>query len=231
VHAEAPATTSQQERGDAGGTWQVYDLLPGRYQLVTTAAGRGLAIAKVTVPGPPVALKLSGTGRIAGTITGVTTGTLAVAYEACTDALVANRAIPIAPEPQLVPVRGGRFELDDVPACDLALVATWRGQSARAQVAVAAGDTAQVELVLGPRHDKTVHGRVRDRAGHAVSDVRVTALFGGEPIGTAMTDGDGRFTLHAVSGAQLVAEDGTRRGTAVAGTAHVADELVDLQVQ
>ncbi len=231
VEALDPLLPSQQERGDAEGRWEVYDLPAGRYQIKATAAARGIAVTTVALPRDEVvALQLGGTGRIEGTTTALANGTIEDTLDACFDALdLARRPMPIAHEPRLVAVTGGRFAIDDAPACDLLFTARWRDQKVATRVAVPPAKTAHVELALGGLRDKTVRGVVRDRDGNPVANARVSAIFEGRDA-AATTDDAGRYTLHSFAGAQLVASDGRRTGNAVVGRANIAEEQVDVVI-
>ncbi|HUJ62038.1 MAG TPA: carboxypeptidase regulatory-like domain-containing protein [Kofleriaceae bacterium] len=221
---------SQQERGDAGGSWQVFDMPAGRYQITAAAPRRGIVVTTVVAPRDDIQLQLSGSGRIEGTVE-LADGTFELAFEACFDALDrARQPLAIAHDPRLVIARGGRFAIDGVPACDLALVARWRDRVVHARVPVAPGQVAHVELDLGPPRAKTVHGIVRDRDARPIANARVTSVFEGNHA-SATTDADGRYTLGSYAGAQLVAGDGDHVGSGVVGRANISDEEVDLTVQ
>lgn len=226
-----PDGTDQVERTDAEGRWQVYDMPAGRYEVTATAPGRGIAIATIAAPRDDVRLQLGGTGRIAGTTTELATGSLEVVFRSCTDAFDAGgQPLGVAHEPRIVGVAGGRFFVDGVPACHLLLEVHWRGSVVPLAVAVTANQTAHVELELGPPRDKTIHGVVRDAAGHAVAHARVTAKQGDHDPSTASTDDGGRYTLHAYAGATVTASDGDRTGDATVGRSNLVDEQVDVVV-
>jgi hypothetical protein len=226
-----PGVPSQQERADADGHWAVYEAPPAQYQITASAPGRGIAVTAIAAPRTDVALQLSGTGRIAGTVSGLGTGTFDLGFESCDDAHdPSGRAMAIAHEPRLVEVTGGRFEVDDAPACGLVLIARWRGQFVRAHVPVVAGQTAHVDLDLGPPRAKQVRGTVRDRGGHAVAHARVTAVADGRTTSTT-TDGDGHYSIDTFGGAQLAAGDGDHVTAAVATRANVPVEQIDLRLQ
>jgi hypothetical protein len=229
VEALDPMLPSQQERGDAEGRWEVYDLPPGRYQIKTAAAARGIAVTTVALPRDEVvSLQLAGTSRIEGATTALANGTIEITFDACFDALdLARRPMPIPHEPRLVAVTGGRFAIDEAPACDLLFTARWRDQKVATRVAVSPATTAHVELALGRLRDKTVRGVVRDREGNPLANVRVSAVFEGRDA-AATTDDAGRYTLHSFAGAQLVASDGRRTGNATVGRANVSEEQVDV---
>ncbi|MGE5181527.1 MAG: carboxypeptidase regulatory-like domain-containing protein [Acidobacteriota bacterium] len=231
VEALDPGLASQQERADAEGHFEIHDLPFGRYQVEAAAAGRGIAVTTVAAPrDEALELRLGGTGRIEGTTTALANGTLAIELEACFDALdLQHRPMPIAHEPRLVTVRGGRFAIDDAPACDLLLVARWHEQRVQARVVVSPSQLAHVELELGPPHEKLVHGTIRDRDAHPVANASVTAIYEGRRT-ASVTDAAGHYSVKSFAGAQLTASDGSRRGDAQVGRANVPDEQVDVVI-
>jgi len=217
--------TGQQERTDASGTFHIYDVLAGRYKLTATAPGRGIVETTVVAPKSDVELQLAGTGRIAGTTTDLLDGSIEVSFLQC-----GNDADPIelAPDPRIVPVRGGRFVIDGAPACGLRFVARWRNRTVEQQVVVEPNGTAHVTLELGTPRDKTVHGIVRDAHGAPAADVRVTALLQSQESATVRTDQDGRYSLTTRSGAQIIAGNGAKVGHGTVGRANVPSEVVDV---
>ena len=231
VEALDPRLASQQERADAEGRFAIHDVGFGRYQLTASASGRGIAVTTVAAPrDDDIELRLGGTGRIEGTLTALSNGTVEVSFEACFDALdLAHRPMAISHEPRLVTVRGGRFAIDDAPACDLLLMARWRDQRMHARIVVAPDQIARVEIPLGPPHDKIVRGTVRDSAGNLVANARITAVLDGKRTGVTADD-NGHFTMRSFAGAQLTASDGSRIGNALIGRANVAEEQVDLVI-
>lgn len=236
----------QQERTTAAGAFRVFDAPAGRYRVSGSAPGRGAVSAIVTTPRRGATLALGGTGRIAGTVTGIADGTFAVAFSACADYTRGGANLAASPlvlpvlmphEPRLVVVRGGRFAIDDAPACLLALVASAGGVSVEQTVQVPPRGTALVELDLGARPDKAVYGIVRgkgdgdgDEPGAPIGDARITARVGDRVIATATTDDDGRYLVHAPSGAQISVDTGEATAHADVGRANVGDEQVDLTI-
>ena len=97
-------------------------------------------------------------------------------------------------------------------------------------VAGAAGGVAQLPLPLGPPHDKTVTGIVKDSSGRPVADTIVTATLE-DTTTSANTDEHGQFTLKTFSGAQLFAATGGRMASAQVGFANVDREVVDLVLE
>jgi protocatechuate 3,4-dioxygenase beta subunit/RNase P/RNase MRP subunit p29 len=220
---------SQQERADASGRWEVHELWPGRYQVTAGANERGIAVTTVVAPrSEDVKVQLGGTGRIEGTTIGLANGTVQMSFVACFDALdLQRRPMTIAHEPRLVPVTGGRFAIDDAPACDIQISARWRDQFVHARVVVPPSGIGHLELVLGEPHQKTVHGMVLDRGAHPVPNARVTADLDGRNA-AATTDDQGWYSLRTFSGAALAAGDGSHGGRGQVGRANIPDERVDI---
>ena len=216
---------AQQERSDSLGVWEVYDLPAGRYRITATAPERGVVETTVLAPKQDVRLQLSGTGRIAGTTTDLVNGSFTVSFLHCGPK---QDPIPLAHESRLVVVRGGRFTIENAPACALGLVVRWRDQVREAQLVVEPERTAYVELDLGAPRDKTVRGTVRDRNGKPIANARVTAVVDQHEVETVRCDSAGRFSLKTRSGAQLVAGDGAHVGRATVGRANVPSEQLDI---
>lgn len=214
----------QQERADASGSWHVFDMRAGRYQITAAAAGRGVAIETITAPRRDVALRLSGTGRIAGTTTELVDGSFELTFHHCGG----SAPIEVDDDARIVVVRGGRFTVERVPACTLTVTARWRDKLLTQAIVVEPDATAYVELALGAPRDKQVHGIVRDDSGKPVANARVTAVVDNREATTVRSDGDGRFTLTAQAGAELVAGTGRRSGRALVGRANVPSEQVDI---
>lgn len=220
-----PGLNGQQERSDAAGTWQVYDMLPGHYRVTASAAGRGIVEKTIIGPKLDVELQLSGTGRIAGTATQLVTGSLEVAFVQC-----GGKADPIeiAPETRIVPVRAGHFVIENAPACALTVFVRWRDKTTQTSLVVDSGATAHMSVDLGTSRDKLVLGVVRDTKGDPVSGARVTALVDEKEATTVRTDSDGRFKLTTRAGAQIIAGDSGKSGRGTVGTANVPSEQVDV---
>jgi hypothetical protein len=223
-------TFAQQERADAAGRWHVYDAPPGRYELTATAAGDGIASQVVVAPHAEVRVQLGGTGRIEGTTTDLATGSFEVAFDACT--LGPDRNVPVAHEPRLVEVHGGRFTIDGVPACALMMTLHWRDTTEHKALAVDIDRPTHLQLDLGTPRGKTVHGIVRDGDGRPVPGASVTSTSpAAHATAGVRTDEAGRFTIGTFSGAQLSAGDGERVATADIGHTNVSDEQLDLVVR
>ena len=216
-----PSTPSLQERTDGEGHWAVYNTPAGQYQVTAQAPGRGVVVTTIVAPSRDVKLQLGGVGRIEGTARELDNGSFEVDFETC-------NGMAIAHEPRVVPVAGGRFAIDDAPACDLRMVARWHGETIKLHATVAADDTAHVEVAIGPPRTKTIHGTVRDRDARPVSGALVRAYPDRGDTITTTTDAAGRYSLAAFSGAMLMAAESDRYGYGAAGHANVADEEVDL---
>ncbi len=217
--------SGQQERSDVRGRWNVYDLPAGRYQITAYAPGRGVLSTMVVAPKRDQVLQLEGTGRLWGTTTHLVDGSFELVMHHCGPA---SNPIEIADDARLVIVRGGRFSVDRVPACTLTFSARWRDRVISQAVVIDPGLTSSVELDLGTPRDKTVHGTVRDAAGNAVPNARITSIVDNKEVATIRADGTGSFTLSTRSGAQLVAASGTQVGGASVGRANVLRERVDV---
>lgn len=220
-----PSLSGQQERADAGGRWHVYDMLPANYRFRASAPGRGIVNTNMTAPKHDLVLHLDGTGRISGTTTDLTSGSIEVTLLRCGPE---NDPLAIASEPRIVPVVAGRFTIEDVPACNLTFNARWRDKTSEQTIVVDPDRTAYVSLDLGAGRDKTVSGTVRGADDKPVANARVTAVIDRREISTVRTDDSGRFTLTTKSGAQLVAASGYHVGRGTVGHADVANEIVDL---
>lgn len=223
-----PGGIGQQERTDAEGHWQVFRMPPGHYRVSASARGHGVAAETILAPKRDVRLQLGGVGRIEGTAPLLANGAFVLDGLACTDETRGRGGILVADPRRLVQVIGGRFAIDDVPACAIQALAVWREQRVRFDVSVPANGTGTVELALGPPRAKTVHGIVRDEDGRPAAGMRVTAYHVDGPTSTR-TDATGRYSLRTFSGATLAA-DGAVASQTVVGSADVDDEVIDLVV-
>lgn len=218
---------AQQERTDAAGRWEIYDVLPGRYRVVAHAEGRGIAAVTVVSPRDSLRLELSGTGRIEGTVSRLASGSFELVLGTCLDT---TGQVPVPQSRRVVAVTGGRFAVDGIPACQLAFNAVWRGTSSSQQVSVPSGGIARLDIDLGPLDTKVVRGTVRDTTGKAIGGAQITSTHHGETIATAKADASGAYTIRTVSGASLRASLGDRSGLAQVGGANIESELVDVIV-
>src|SRR5262249_43138162 len=114
IFALSPGGMNQQERADDDGNWEVYSLPAGDYMVTAVVDGQGAVRQRVTVPSHDVALALSGTGAIAGSVGGLDDGTLALSMRCGGHGGVL--------EPRLVLVKDGRFRVDGVPACAMSVL-------------------------------------------------------------------------------------------------------------
>lgn len=219
----AAGAFGQQERADEQGRWHIYDMVPGEYSVRVQAGSRGVAEQTVMSPSKDTRLVLSGTGRIEGTTSELAEGSFIAVLMSC-------GGVPLSHEPRLVSVSGGRFTIDDVPACDLMMMTRWRDRVLPVQVTVPAGAAAQIELGVGPRHKKTVSGVVRDANGTPVPGATITAVAdAATPPVTVQTDSTGRYEIHTVSGASLHASHDDDSSVSDVGEANVDNEIVDFQ--
>jgi len=221
----------QQERTDAQGRWSVFQLPPGRYQITAYAAGRGVVASTVEAPQAGVRLQLGGSGRIEGKTPLLASGSFELSFARCDDEAA---QVKLPAERRLVTVIDHAFTVEDVPACNLELAASWRGRTSQLSVEVAAGATAHVELTVGPQRAKIVRGTVTDDAGRPVEDAEVKAIFeDAEPV-LATTDAAGHYTLSTFAGAEIVVVktiEGQEYGAdAQIGITADAEQTVDLRL-
>ena len=214
---------AQQERTDAAGHWQVFSMPPGRYRVTAQAEGRGVAIQTIVAPRDGIRLELGGTGRLEGTTPRLASGSFELVLGTCLDE---NEMVPVPQLRRLVSVTGGRFAVDDLPACALSFGAIWHGHRIAAHATIPSGGTAHVELDLGPAVARAVHGVVRDGAGKTLAGAQVTATFQGNADTTTTTDATGAYAVKTFSGATLSA---VARGRL--GYARVDGDEVDLIVE
>lgn len=137
----------QQERTDASGRWQVHRLPAGRYAIRAHAAALGAVDKTVRSPDRRVELRLGGVGRLVGTTTVLERGSFQITRMICKER--SARSVTRTFDRRLVVVRGGRFEIDDLPACDLEAIVSWRDQHVEIKVTIPADGTATVEIPLG----------------------------------------------------------------------------------
>jgi hypothetical protein len=222
-----PGGIAQQERTDAAGRWEVFEAPSGRYRVTAQADGRGVASAVVVSPRDGIRLELGGTGRLEGTTTRLATGSFELALGTCLEAI---GQIPVNQTRRLITVTGGRFAIDDLPACQLSFNAIWHGRPLSQTAAIPSGGTARIDLDLGPPLTKLVHGIVRDADGQPIAAAVVTATRAGNADASARTDATGGYSLKTTSGANLRASARGRVGYAQVGGANVDREQVDLVV-
>ncbi|MCA9674392.1 MAG: carboxypeptidase regulatory-like domain-containing protein, partial [Myxococcales bacterium] len=213
IYGMSAGTMNQQERGDADGRWAVYALPPGDYAISAHVPGQGVAWTTASVPGPEVVLQLSGTGSVAGEVTGMVDGTLAIEVDGCG---VGGGAVGVDRQTVLAPVSGGRYRVDGLPACRLAMTIRTPGRTLQTDVEVPAGGVARADVDVSPPRAKEVHVHVRRVDGSPAAGALVMAF---DPdLGGAMqpraADGDGEITLDAHVGEVVHAflPDGSQMG-------------------
>ncbi|HWO20411.1 MAG TPA: carboxypeptidase-like regulatory domain-containing protein [Kofleriaceae bacterium] len=223
-------STGQQERTDENGRWSVFALAAGRYQVTAYAPGRGVLATAISAPQAQVRLALGGTGRIEGRTPRLARGSFELSLQRCHDGEVPVR---LPAEHRLVTVIDHAFVVEDVPACDLQLMTTWRGRTAYASAEVPAGGAARVELAVGPPREKVVRGTVTDEVGRPAAGVSVQGSFEDDPPTSTTTDAAGRYTLHTYGGAVVIAtkEAGDRQYAAGGEvSSEDGDETIDLEL-
>jgi hypothetical protein len=227
LQPQDPGGIAQQERTDGDGRWSVFEMPAGHYRIMAHAPGHGVVDTIVQSPQTDVRLVLGGVGRLEGTTSDLADGSFELSLDAC----AGDRGpLNIEHEQRLVPVSGGRFAIDDLPACALAFTASWRGHPIETTAVVPPNGSAHVDLDLGPPHQKLVHGIVRDGAGNAVANAVVTS--GGDDGDAEMTktDSTGRFTIKAYSSTMILVATDQGSGMAKVGGANVPDEEVEITV-
>jgi hypothetical protein len=145
-----PGGVGQQERTDAAGRWEVYNVPPGRYRVVAQADGRGVTSQTIASPHDDVRLTLGGTGRLEGTTT-VATGSFELLIGTCIDT-GSPGTIALPQSRRVVIVTNSRFAIDDLPACELSFGVLWRGRRLAEHVAIPSAGTAHLALDLGQPH-------------------------------------------------------------------------------
>jgi len=223
--------TGQQERTDEHGRWSVFELPAGSYRVTAYAAGRGVVATTVSAPQTEVRLALGGTGRLVGRTPLLESGSFELFLSRCEGEELRMR---LPAERRLVTVTDHVFTVEDVPACELALSAIWRGRSSYGSAEVPAGGGAEIELDLGPRREKLVRGTVLDDAGRPLEGVYIEARSGDGERATAKTDAAGRYSLRTAAGASITAYKvhGPRRGRAYeeVGLEDRDEETVDFTI-
>jgi hypothetical protein len=188
---------NQQERADDAGNWAVFALPAGEYVVTAHVAGQGVASRQVTVPGPSVDLRLSGTGSLTGRADGIADGeTFQLTIEGC---ISAAGSVVMPQTTRVVAVIGGSYRIDGLPACQLMFQARSPRRTLVVQADVTAGGVATANLDLAPPRAKSVHVSVVDAGGAAVSgaQVIVSHLDGAPGLDSVTTDGAGRATVEA----------------------------------
>ncbi len=197
IYGMSPGTMNQQERGDPDGGWAVFALPPGDYAISAHVPGQGAAWVMATVPGPEVVLRLSGTGSLAGRVEGIDDGTFLLEIGACA---IGGGAVGIDHQTILVPVRGGRYRVDGLPACRLSLAVRAGTRYVPGELEVRAGEVVTHDLDVSPPRAKTVRVRVRNPDGSLAAGAMVVAM-GADAMAAApqpmATDAQGEVTIAA----------------------------------
>lgn len=223
-----PGGIGQQERTDAQGHWQVFNMPAGRYRVSASAPGHGVTVAAVLAPKRDVALQLGGVGRIEGTTALLANGVFEISELRCADPNQGRGDIGLSQQQRLVQVVAGRFTIEDIPACLVLAHVTWRDQNLPLDVVVPPNGVGTVDLPIGPPRPKRVHGVVRDAEGRPTPDVTVTAEDQASHVTSTRTDATGRYSIQTVSGARLMADGPGAWTVQDVGMANVDDEVVDL---
>jgi len=204
--------------------------------------GQGIASTHVTVPGRDVVLTLSGTGSIAGRVSGVDDGeTFQLQLAGCVSD---QGSVVVPPSTRVVPVDGGRFQVDGLPACTIIAYARTAKRMQPLQVEVRAGGTSPVTLDLAPPRPKTVRVSVVDEQGVAVPGAQVMVIHmdpdgqSGAAVDPVTTDGRGVATVEAHVGdminvfhADNAADSIARMGTATVSDAAGSTEDVEVKLE
>ena len=221
INALSAGAQSQQEMTDDAGSFAVFAMPPGEYE-VSVVTARGAGRQRVTVPGHGVQVTLAG-GALAGAVAGVADGSFTLRYD-CAQSSYGGREL-------LVPVRGGRYRVDGLPACDLRLTARTSQREAGGEVAIAADQTAQLDLDLTPPRRKAIVGAVVDASGAPAAGATVTVGGDDEHAPVEVTaDASGRFRVEAESGAALHAASELGSGEAVVGWADAPTETIEIRL-
>ena len=214
INARSAGGQSQQERADDAGTFGVFTMPPGEYEISVVTA-RGAATRMVTVPAHGVQIALA-TGALAGQVTGVVDGSFNLRY-ACTQSGFGGREL-------LVAVRGGRYQVDDLPGCDMGIQVETASRTASAAVTIAAGQTAIADLDLTPPRIKTVIGTVIGADGTPAASATVSAGDDHE----VTTDARGQFRIEVESGSTLWASADGAGGSGEVSYRDVASETIEI---
>lgn len=144
-----PGGLPQQERADDRGEWAVFAQPAGRYAVSAFVPGEGAAAVRARVPSRDVRLVLSGTGAVQGAAPGLEEGSFSLLVETCR---VGDDPWPVVgalfenSPPRVVPVRGGRFLVDDLPACRIGATVVIDGRPRPVSFTVAADQITEIEL-------------------------------------------------------------------------------------
>jgi hypothetical protein len=226
IFALGPDGINQQERADADGNWGVFAMPPGDYRISVFVPDGGVVTQVVTSPASGIRLVLGGTGVIAGKVAGIDSGSFTIELGGCDDGVGREDRVK---RQIVVPVRGGSYQVDTVPACTQTIVARAPTRERMETVTVPANGIATLDLDLGPRRKKLVTGVVTDDRGAAVEGALVTAAYGDDQA-RAETDGRGWYQIETYAGEGIYAYKGGAQAFATVGEADVPEERVDLQL-
>jgi hypothetical protein len=144
-----PGGLPQQERADDRGEWAVFAQPAGRYVVTAFVPDEGAASVRVTVPSRDVRLVLGGTGAVRGTVRGMQEGGFTLSIDRCHLAddpwPVLSQLFESSPA-RVVTVTGGRFLVDDLPACRISATAVTAGRFRPLSFTVVADETVDIEL-------------------------------------------------------------------------------------
>lgn len=223
-------TMNQQERADAEGYWAVYALPPGQYRVTAQADAAGMVARTVTSPAADVELRMSGTGTLTGKVAGITDGAFTLEVYGCSDgggdwgvAMQMRRVVPVA---------GGVYTLDAVPACATMHVGV-RHRSHRVvlETTVPAGGVTTLDIDVADPEPVTVRGVVRGPDGRGVPHAMISAVSSdGDASAFVEADDSGRFQLEAHAGDQLAAR-GPEGGFGLRWIDRGAKGVIDLDVE
>ncbi len=178
------ATTSSL----ADGTYSLTGIPPGRYTLVATKDGFLRAFANLEVRENRTSqttinlFAQNGSGSISGQITDGAFG-------------LENVVVTTTPATQrIITTNDGRFVLSGPPGRYEVQARRLGYSSSTRVVQILEGQTATLNLALGPRSDGQLTGQVTDQTGLALVNARVDLFFNGQAT-TAFTDASGNYSF------------------------------------
>jgi hypothetical protein len=225
IFALGPDGINQQERADADGNWGVFAMPPGEYRISVFVPDGGVVTQTITSPASNIRLVLGGTGSIAGKVAGIDDGSFTMELGGCDDGVGREDRVR---RQVVVPIRGGTYRVDTVPACAQTIIARAPTRERTESVTVAAGGVTDLDLDLGPRRKKRVTGIVSDDRG-PVEGALVTAAYGDDQA-RAETDSRGWYEIETYAGEGIYAYRGSAQAFATVGEADVPEERVDLRL-
>ena len=223
-------TMNQQERADADGNWAVFALPDGEYRVTATADGAGAVERVVTAPNAGIELRMSGIGTLAGKVKGIVDGSFTIDVYACTP--TADTGGVHLEYRRVVPVSGGQYALEGVPACHQLAVAVSHGSHrVIMDTSVPVGGVGTLDIDVADPEPVTVRGVVRGADGRGVARAIVTVVsaMADDGGGFVEADDNGRYTLQAHAGDQLAAR-GPDGGFGLRWLERDSPSVVDLDV-